>query len=45
MEPHLIIIVEIMVVGVDIVGIEGDVLKIFQEKIPHPIIESEITTK
>jgi hypothetical protein len=45
MKPHLIIIVEIMVVGVDVVGIEGDVLKIFQERIPHLTTESGIIMK
>ncbi len=45
MEPHLIIIEEIMVVGMDVVGIKGDVLKIFQERIPHPTTESGITMK
>ena len=34
-----------MVMGVDVVGIKGDVLKIFQERIPHPTTESEITMK
>ncbi len=29
----------------DVVGIEGDVLKIFQERIQHPTIESGIIMK
>jgi hypothetical protein len=45
MEPHLIIIEEIMVIGMNMVGIKGDVLKIFQERIPHPTTESGITMK
>jgi methanogenic corrinoid protein MtbC1 len=45
MEPHLIIIEEIMVVGMDVVGIKGDVLKIFQERILHATTESGITMK
>ena len=45
MEPHLIIIEEIVAVGMDVVGIKGNVLKIFQERISHPTIESEITMK
>ena len=34
-----------MVVGMNMVGIKGDVLKVFQERIPHPTIESGITMK
>jgi hypothetical protein len=45
MEPHLIIIEEIMVVGMNVEGIKGDVLKIFQERIRHPTTESGITMK
>jgi hypothetical protein len=45
MEPHLIIIEELMVVGMDVVGIKGDILKIFQERIPHPTNKSGITMK
>ena len=33
-ESHLIFIEEIIVVGVDVVGIEWDIRKIFQERIP-----------
>jgi hypothetical protein len=45
MEPHLIIIEEIMVMAVDMIGNEGDVLKILQERIPHLTIEMRITMK
>jgi hypothetical protein len=45
MKPHLIIIEEIIVVAVDMVGNEGDVLKILQERIPHLITEKRITMK
>ena len=45
MELHLIIIEEIIVVAVDMVGNEGDVLKILQERIPHLIIEMRIIMK
>jgi hypothetical protein len=45
MELHLIIIEEIIVVVVDMVGNEGDVLKILQERIPHLITEMRITMK
>ena len=34
-----------MVVGMNVVGIKGDVLKIFQERISHPTTESGITMK
>ena len=34
-----------MVVGMDVIGIKGDVLKIFQERIPHPTTKSGITMK
>ena len=45
MEPHLIIIEEIIVVAVDMVGNEGDILKILRERIPHPTTKSGITMK
>ena len=45
MESHLIIIEETMVVGMDVVGIKEDVLKIFQKRISHPTTESGITIK
>jgi hypothetical protein len=45
MESYLIIIEDIMVVGVDMVGNEGDILKILQERIPHLTTEREITMK
>jgi hypothetical protein len=41
----MIIIENIMVVGVDMVGNEGDVLKILQERIPHLTTERRIITK
>ena len=34
-----------MVVSMDVVGINGDVLKIFQESTPHPTTKSGITMK
>ena len=34
-----------MVVDMDVVGIKENVLKIFQERISHPITESGITMK
>ena len=34
-----------MVVGMDVVGIKGDVLKIFQERIPHSTTENGIKIK
>ena len=34
-----------MLVGIDMVGIKGDILKIFQERIPQPTTESGITIK
>jgi hypothetical protein len=45
MEPHLIILEDIMVMGVDIVGNEGDVLKILQKRIPHLTTKRGITMK
>ncbi len=48
MVPHLIIIEEIMVMGVDVVEkirIEEDVLKIFKEGIPHLTTRNGIIMK
>jgi hypothetical protein len=48
MVPHLIIIEEIMVVGMDVVGkirIKEYVLKIFQKGIPHLTTRSGIIMK
>jgi hypothetical protein len=48
MVPHLIIIEEIMVVDMNVVGtirIEKDVLKIFQERIPHLTTKNGIIMK
>jgi hypothetical protein len=48
MVPHLIIVEEIMVVGMDVVGtirIEEDVLKNFQEEIPHLTTRNGIIMK
>ena len=46
--PRLIIVEEIMVMGVDVVGtirIEEDILKVFQEGIPHLTTRSGIIMK